>query len=233
MELSYAFPLEEGLVLQRIQPCSVPYKLRTWLHDKENDEAGPAQDSYVMVTRLEHSLPKLAVQLDKRMLEWSLPSSGRDKEGNAAVTGGSIDFFVQGSPTSLAIIDTCVELILLDGGTADFDLYTLYGKDGLEGTVLEASVDEGIAKVREEEHAEKKLFEAALEEGFDLRLELGKLNGRLYITSIVHYSANVRQHRWIEQALSLCMVSLLVYTSRKFTSPTIPLYLPPPRLERK
>ena len=81
----------------------------------------------------------------------------------------------------MAIIDTCVELILLDGGTADFDLYTLYGKDGLEGTVLEASVDEGIAaKVREEEHAEKKLFEAALEEGFDLRLELGKLNGLYY-----------------------------------------------------
>ena len=168
-------PLDKGLVLQRIQPCSVPYKLRVWLHDKSTGEIGQSRDSYLQVSRLEHSLPNLAVQLDKRVLEWSLPPSGRDKEGKSAVTGGAIGYFVQGTPSAVAQVETCIELLLLEGGTADFDLYDVYGADGLEGAALEAAVDDGIAsKVREEEQAEKKVLDAARMEGADLRLGLGR-----------------------------------------------------------
>ena len=168
--------LERGLVLQRIQPCSVLYKLTLWLHDKLNGIDGPASDSFLRVNRLEHSLPKVAIQPDKRVLEWSLPSNGTDKEGKPAVTGGDIDYLVQGPPTALAQTETCLELLLLQGGTADFDLYRVYGgQEGLDldSTALEAAVDEGIAdKVKEEQEAERVAHERALQAGADLRFDL-------------------------------------------------------------
>lgn len=150
--LKFCLPkVENGLVLNNVMPSVPLYKLSVHLRDKNGNNEGEITTSYLRINRLEHVLPKIAVAPAQRTLEWKLPAAKTGQSEADRTASGAIQYRVRGLASAVEQIMVCTELLLLQGGYTEFDLYATYHSG--EGSDVERAIDEGIQKIVESERA--------------------------------------------------------------------------------
>jgi hypothetical protein len=166
--------VESGVVLSNIQPSAVPYRLSFFVRslsesaqgqgEEDEEDDGEKTVGYVEVSRLEHKLPTVAVAPDRRVLEWALPDAAAAEAAGKSyanvVAGGSLEYRLVGLPSAKEQVKVCTELLLLRGGSNDFNVYKTYAGDAAASASLstaavedelEAAVTRGVQNEVEEE----------------------------------------------------------------------------------
>lgn len=134
--------IEDGIVLSNIKPSVAPYKLVVYASDKKSGEEGPKVTTRLQISRLEHSLPRVGIAADKRVLEWKVPPAEVNQSEADRVASGPLQYKIFGLPSAIEQTLVCTELLLLQGGYTGFDLYATYG--GAAQDDVEKAIDDGI-----------------------------------------------------------------------------------------
>jgi hypothetical protein len=113
---------------------------------KDGNDEGERTTGYLQISRLEHVLPTIAITPDNRMLEWKLPPAKAGQAEADRTAGGPLQYRVFGLTSAVEQVVVCTELLLLQGGYTDFDLYATYGSN-------EEAIDEGIHRMVQRESA--------------------------------------------------------------------------------